>query len=31
MRQIRLHSQRPDRQVSGAAQDGSFSRFLGFA
>jgi len=31
MRQIRLHSQRPDRQVIGAAQDGSLSSFLGFA
>jgi len=31
MRQIRLHSQRPDRQVSGAAQDGSLSPILGFA
>jgi hypothetical protein len=29
MRQIRLHSQRPNRQVNGAAQDGSVSTLLG--
>jgi hypothetical protein len=29
MLEFRLQSQRPNREVNGAAQDGSFSRLLG--